>query len=57
VEREPGKLEITFTHSTIGFGDGSRVFIYYKSDNDKSNVPYSGLKKLKEHWFYSHWIG
>ncbi|HEY9611861.1 hypothetical protein [Allocoleopsis sp.] len=53
VDREPGKVEIVFTHSTIGFGDGSRDFIYYKSDKDKSSVPYSGIKKLKEHWFYS----
>lgn len=54
VDREPGKVEIVFTHSTIGFGDGSHDFIYYKSDNDKSSVPYPGIKKLKEHWFYSH---
>lgn len=54
VDREPSKLKIRFTHSTIGFGDGSRDFIYYRSDNDKSSVPYPGVRKLKEHWFYSH---
>lgn len=54
VDREPSKLKIRFTHSPIGFGDGSRDFIYYRSDNDKSSVPYPGVKKLKEHWFYSH---
>jgi hypothetical protein len=54
VDREPSKLKIRFTHSTIGFGDRSRDFIYYRSDNDQSSVPYPGVKKLKEHWFYSY---
>ncbi len=54
VDRAPSKLKIRFTHSPIGFGDGSRDFIYYRSGNDKSSVPHPGVRKLKEYWFYSH---
>lgn len=62
VEREPGKVEVRFTHSTIGFGDGTKEIIYYRSDKDllgdrytrakTSQQHYIKVHKLKKYWFY-----
>ena len=58
VATAPGEQKIIFTHSTIGFGDGSRDLVYYKSDNSQSNYPSSTApnfraQKLRENWFYT----
>ncbi|MFB8790103.1 MAG: hypothetical protein U7123_14905 [Potamolinea sp.] len=52
VERKPGELKVRFIHSTIGFGDGTKEIIYYRSDKNVLDAPYSRTKKLKKHWFY-----
>ncbi|MEG5040416.1 hypothetical protein [Microcoleus sp. B3-C5] len=55
-----GVLEVIFIHSTMGFGDGTRYFIY-RSDSDERKIsffirkqkpPFVNLKKLKNRWFY-----
>lgn len=58
--REGNLLEVTFTHSTIGFGDGVK-YIVYRSDGDPQNIsviprkqrpPSVRVKQLKIQWFY-----
>lgn len=62
VERKPGELKVRFIHSTIGFGDGTKEIIYYRSDTDflgdsytrakKVKKHYIEVNKLEQHWFY-----